>query len=416
MKKNKGQGILFISLLLLYSFFPLYSQYKYKPFYTYYNFCYGAKSLSMGNAFVAVADDLTTVFSNPAGIGYFQFPQFYFNYRTDNLRHDYQSHDCDFQSKLKNVNFISIYAPAYFWDMKLNFALSYYRYIPYGFAGYSQEVLSPGNGSADSEETTTNFSGKNGIDVLGFSAALFLLKQFSFGITLQQFFNTGTRVYDFVSPGSSVSEEYNEKLEGRNLIFGILFTPLTDVNIGCAYHTPLSGTFQSEDTARIYIPAQFSLGISARLIQYLNISYEFSKILWSKGKIDDLPFPVHGDFSLVQQDILNHRLGIEGNIPLKKVRIYLRTGLSWERQLFTGADASRARLRAYAFGAGIQLLPGIALDLAYMHQSALWPEPGCVDPSTIVNTTLKNDIFTLALTYRFLPPRRRPGPMPIPQR
>lgn len=426
--------IFFLALFLLASCSLLLSQYAYKPFYPYFNFFHGAKSLSLANAFTAVADDLTTVFRNPAGIAYFLSPRFQLDLRSDSSHYSYESqahelgsdslvYDWAFVSKLKNVNFISIFAPAHFWGMRWSFALSYRRHIPYGFSGSARQTLTTGSG--DRQKTTVDFSGRSGIDVLGFSAAVFLLKRLTFGVTLQQFFNSGTIAYHTLAPGAESHQEYSEKLDGRSLVFGLLFSPIQDVNIGAAYHTPLANRFHSDAsgqqessrTGDIVIPAKFALGISARLIKYLSISYEFSKILWSRGKLDDMPFPVRTDFLFDQNDIVNQRLGIEGNIPLKKATIFVRTGLSWERQLFPDADGASVWLKGYACGAGIRLPAGLVLDLAYMHQRGRWPEAGYFDPAKTAAAAYKNNIFALSLAYIFIPKRpKRSIYQPVPRK
>ena len=55
----------------------------YKPWYNFYNFAYGAKARAMGNAFTAVADDLTAAFWNPAGLAAQRSPEFHLGYKTD---------------------------------------------------------------------------------------------------------------------------------------------------------------------------------------------------------------------------------------------------------------------------------------------------------------------------------------------
>ncbi len=119
---------------------------QYKPWYNQYNFVYGTKAMSMGNAFTAVADDLTAVFWNPAGLAAMRSPVFYFAYQAENQTHTYEPQDkfmpgADMQynfrlnCKLEQINFFSVSVPAEFLKMKWGFALSYFRYIPYGFKG-----------------------------------------------------------------------------------------------------------------------------------------------------------------------------------------------------------------------------------------------------------------------------------------
>jgi hypothetical protein len=145
-------------VFLLLALSPLLVYPQYKPFYNQYNFTYGTKAMSMGNAFSAVADDLTAVFWNPAGLADKRNPEFYFAYQAESLKQEYDPQESDYlgtrlrydfslASKLKQINFFSVSAPAEFWKMKWGFALSYYRFIPYGFKGAAvgdHRLLQPG--------------------------------------------------------------------------------------------------------------------------------------------------------------------------------------------------------------------------------------------------------------------------------
>ena len=288
---------------------------EYKPLYTTYNFLSGTKSLSMGNAFVGIADDLTAIYLNPAGISKFQTPSFYANYRAGSVHYDYaaqvkdfgsysQEYDYRFSSKLKNINFLAISAPVILWEIKWSFALSYYRYFPYGYKGYSQTALITLNDNKDTQSTRTNFSGSRGIDVLGFTTAFDLTKNIAFGVTVQQFFNTGTIVFDSLPEAPGCKDlTTTDHIEGTNYIFGMLFNIHKDVTIGFTYHTKLKRPFHSEFQCReegggkqetttvsdVVIPEKFALGTGIRLLPSFSLSYEFSRIYWSITNANQRP-------------------------------------------------------------------------------------------------------------------------------
>jgi hypothetical protein len=71
--------------LLLGIFLALPLSATFKAFFPYYNFAFGAKAMSMGNAFTAVADDLSAIFWNPAGLADFSLPMVTGNFRSDRL-------------------------------------------------------------------------------------------------------------------------------------------------------------------------------------------------------------------------------------------------------------------------------------------------------------------------------------------
>jgi long-subunit fatty acid transport protein len=427
-------------LVLFFVSASLYS--KFKPFYLYYNFNYGARSLSMAHAFTAVANDLTAVFINPSGIAAFQTPRVYMNYHSDKVQYDYeiqsqqlgvltQTYNYEFDSQLKHINFLSVSVPGHFWDLNWNFALTYYRYIPYGFEGKASTILTTmsEDGSSQEEESVYNFNGSSGIDALALTAAFNLDQYFSAGITFQGFLNSGAINYEFNSAEESFTRNYNEKIKGTHVILGFMFLPHKDVRLGFAYHTRLTDTFNSEynfqqqgsetpdgnsTEAELHIPSQFSIGISIKPYKFMLLSYDYSQITWSKGTITnyygntaELPFPIRDDFAFEQLDIINGRLGVEFNIPVKTVTFFLRGGISRERQLFVGFDAEAVKVKSLSLGFGIDLSSLLILDFGYMRQSTEWSEAGYFDPLSRVNTIYKNDILSFSATYIFQNLRNR---------
>ena len=401
----------------------------FKPFYVNYNFPYGARALGMSNAFVAVADDLTAVALNPAGLAFMNYPRVDVSFRSGRINYDFLSqvgdntNRVDLSASLKEINFFSLAVPALLLDMRFHFALSYYRYIPYGSSGEWRSSVAPGGDTFARDATGISFTGSGGLDVLGFSTSFLLLKGFSFGITLQQFINNGTMTYEYALPHGTAGLEVNEKLSGRNLVIGLLAKPMEDLVFAIAYHTRMSGTFNSQSTYRengtvevgenpgiyINIPARLSLGMAARLLPSVNLSYEFSKILWSRGTVGALPYPIGDNFSFQQSDIINHRLGIEGYIPLQKVEFFVRGGLSWERQLFVSSHDKKVILKGVSWGLGVRFSRKVSLDLAYMHQRGDWLESDLIVPTITGDAAIKNDVLALSFSYIFAP-KLRPKP------
>jgi long-subunit fatty acid transport protein len=428
-----GKLLLFLVILLFTGFNAAAAV---KPLYTYYNPFYGARSLSLGNAFTAVADDLTAVFRNPAGIAEFSGPQFYLDYRWDRLNYDYspqeytspsgvQSYSYDFSSSLRNVDFISIAVPVYFWDINWNFAFSYYRYVPYGIDGQLREHVLSGTGSVDSLSTLT-LSGTSGIDVLGFTSAFYLNDYFSFGITLQQFFNSGEMTYGVSSPTEAYNQTFTDRLKGRNLILGLLGKLTKDIILGITYQTQFTDTLESQytrqetvsgitssgsTTAEIRMPSQLAVGLVLKPYAFMRLSFEYSIFYWSNTRLSgyydnpqDLEFPVKGDFTFSQKDAVNYRMGVEFNIPMERAVVFLRGGLLKDQQLFVDGAASPApvKFKGYALGIGIDISSQIRLDAGYMRQKGTWDEAGYFDPvNTTVSTQYKRDIFSLSFSYSF---------------
>lgn len=434
-------GVIFSILLTV----PTYSQYK--PLFTYYNFSFGARAMGVSNAFTAAADDLSAVFWNPAGIAEFITPEAYVNYRNDDILYNYDPqerlvnsytnryvHHLD--SRLKSLDFLSLSVPAYFWDMKWNFALSYYHLIPYAMSGKFTETEERLTGGVPTgHNSIVSFSGSGGIDVLGFTAAYYLNDYFFMGITLQQFINSGTATYHtlFQNMGNSSkleeNETYNERLEGRNVILGFIFKPMEDVSVGMTYCTRLSNTFHSDYTdnyshnghtgvvedsvqADVVIPPRLSLGIMARLFPFMRLSVDYFIIYWQRSHIshdhgqaegEEREFPVRNAYSFRQQNARNLRAGLEFKIPIKKITLFLRGGLFKENPLFQAGDgnAKVIKITGYSLGMGLDVSSTAAFDIAYMKQKANWWENGYFDPAVPVLTHYKNNMIRLSFIFRF---------------
>jgi hypothetical protein len=224
-----------VLMLLLLSLSPLLFC-QYQPWYNFYNFAYGAKAQAMGNAFAAVADDLTAAFWNPAGLAAKRSPEFYLSYKSLLQKHDYNLQDrvlanetklynFNFSGRLNQIDFFSVSAPVVIWKRNWTFALSYYRYIPYGLKGSAREVITYLHDRLNPQKTTVTFTGSEGMDVLAFSASAALSEYFALGATLQQFFGSGSQHLRTVDPFGEFHSQVVEKLQGRNLIAGLLFSP-----------------------------------------------------------------------------------------------------------------------------------------------------------------------------------------------
>jgi long-subunit fatty acid transport protein len=430
----KTRGLIFFLALL--SALAAYAQYK--PFYNQYNFAYGTKAMALGNAFTAVADDLTAVFWNPAGLAALRVPEFYVAYQAESLAQDFDTqeqavddytlrYDYNVSSKLKQINFFSVSAPAEFWKMKWGFALSYYRYIPYGFKGSAAETISFPQSGYVPLVTTVNFKGSEGIDVLAFSAAAALTEYFSFGCTVQQFFNSGSLYLQTLDRAGEFDEQYTESLRGRNFIIGLMFRPFKALNLGFTYHSGLKNNFDSAlltwdvdeqgvkknqsatgSLAQVVIPVQYSLGAALRLARWLNLSFDYSRIDWQKGTIANyydpgstLPYPQKVDFSRAQTNIINLRLGMEIDLPLRHWLLHLRGGLFSDRQLYTDANDHAVKVSGYAAGIGCEFSQSLQLEIAYQRQNATWGENSYFSNYQEVFNHYRADLLKFSMTYRF---------------
>jgi hypothetical protein len=425
--------IFFLLILFDFLIFP-----QYKPLYNQYNFAYGTKAMAMGNAFTAVADDLSAVFWNPAGLAAMRNPEFYFAYQSESQTHEYDrqekiipgdtiQYDFNLSSKLQQINFFSVSAPAEFWKMKWGFALSYYRFIPYGFKGAAVEPFTfPPAGSA-STQASENFTGSEGIDVLAFSAAAAITDYFSLGCTVQQFFSSGSLHLQLVNRDGEFHEQYSESLRGRSLIIGLLFRPFKALSLAFTYHGGVKSNFDSNlltwqiddegadvnlsaksSLARVTVPSQYSLGAALKPSRGLLLSFEYSRIDWRQGTLEAyydfttaLPFPQKAYLGSEQQDIRNLRLGMEINVPLRRLLLHFRGGWSSDGQLYADNSGQAVKIKGYAAGVACEIGNSLLLEIAFQRQTSDWPEQGYFINEQPVASHYRADLLKFSLTYRF---------------
>jgi long-subunit fatty acid transport protein len=425
--------IFFLAVLPAFLVYP-----QYQPFYNQYNFVYGTKAMAMGNAFTAVADDLTAVFWNPAGLASRRIPEFYFAYQAENLTQEYDPqqkdildytvrYDYNVNSKLKQINFFSMSAPAEFWKMKWTFALSYYRYIPYGFKGSAAETISFPQSIYAPLTTTVNFNGSEGIDVLAFSTAAGISDYFAVGFTLQQFFSSGSQHLQTLDREGEFHQLYSESLRGRNFIIGLMFRPFKALSLGFTYHSGLKSNFDSSlltwdvneqgveenqnatsSLAQVVIPIQYSLGAALRPVRWLNLSFDYSRIDWQKGTIENyydpgstLPYPQKADYNRGQKNVDNLRMGIEIDLPLRPCTVHLRGGLFSDRQLYADSSDQAVTVSGYAAGIGCEFSHYLLLEIGYQRQKAAWGENSFFSNHQEVSSHYSADLLKFSLTYRF---------------
>jgi hypothetical protein len=425
----------FFFVLLLLSEALLFSGFK--PWYNYYNFAYGTRALSLGNAFTAKADDLTAIYWNPAGIVQTPSAQFYLSYRSDSLRlHEAQDHgsgtdaqtfDYQLEHRLNQIDFFSICLPARLWKRPWGFAFSYYRYIPYGFTGMSESVLSTNQHWVILNRSVVISKGSEGMDAFGFTAAMKVHESLSLGITVQQLFNSGIRQLQYGPLDPSDYDQYIERLGGRNLILGILFRPVRAVTVGFSFHSAIRGQLTSSylswstdaagkrlsqrsdgSSGGINIPEHYSIGLAVRPAAFLSLNYEYAAIPWEKGSLSQyygsqgaVPFPLKSDFNFKQKDSVSNRFGGEARLHYKTKPIFLRGGWSRDRQLYVDNHLQQVTLRALSMGIGIELYSYMLVEFAYQHQRGRWSEDGYGPWGGDMPAQYAADVFRFSVTYNF---------------
>ncbi len=409
---------------------------QYKPWYCFLDFSLGAKALGMGNAFTAIADDPSAAYWNPAGLADLRGPTFTLNYRSVRLSHGTdteqqvyegvtETFDTSLSARRDRIDFFAIAVPARLGDLEWSFGFSYYPYLVYGIRGESVSTLTSSDPAQAPKTTRLTSGGSGGNDVLAFTAAFRIPRFLSFGVTLQQFFNTGTTQYQYLRRKSLHDDTFDERISGRNLVFGVIFTPLEQMRLGLTYHAGLKNKLTSrlfrvvrqesgeestvQDTALgdITLPDHFSLGLAITPWPALTVSLEHAKVLWSKGQIENyfgdtsLPYPVKTHFSFTQQDIVSYRGGVEGRLPIAGRILSLRAGILSDRQLFLDQEGGAVTLRGVSLGAGLNLTATWRVDASLLRQRADWREKGTLDAKQTVGTRLRMTRLAFGVTYSF---------------
>jgi len=426
--------VLFLAIACGFLSLPVHAQFN--PWYSYYNFHFGTKALGMGNAFTAVADDPTAAFWNPAGLAGLREPTFTLDYRANKIvdRYDAETRRRNHQDEVLNyridahlnhIDFFSVALPARFWGLDWSFALSYYPYILYGFRGHREAIQTSTDPQNPRRVTSLSMTGTDGNDVLAVSTALRWHGILAVGVTVQQFFNTGTNQYQYEWEEVLYDNTYTEKLKGRNVIVGVLLTPFSWLRLGGTYHAGLTGELESDylgivtaadgearrtDSclAQVTLPRQYSLGLAVIPLRSLTLSLENSRILWSQSKIvnyydtsGELPYPIRDFLSFEQRDVENWRVGAEQAIVFHKWNLKLRSGYFADRQLCVDRDGNQIVLHGVTLGVAAKVSHSLLLEAGCLRQWADWPEPGNYRPKESVGTHFRSTSLAFGLTYSF---------------
>jgi len=251
----------------------------------------GARANAMGGAFIAVADDATAAYTNPAGLTILTEPEVSIEFKytkTTNKVYD-EVGSQEFEDDVFNVSFASFVYPA----KKVTFAL------------YRHQLVNI-ESQFEIRELPNNLSKVNfdlAVETLGLAAGFPLSDSFSLGFSVgfaradyqsleEQFNNpSGTpppESYIVVSDSDS-SEQYTAAL---------LWNPGGDFNIGLVYrYGPEFNTTKTrleDDMApfedyivkyvgqnTLNIPDVFGLGISSRFFQSLTMALDVNYVMYS---------------------------------------------------------------------------------------------------------------------------------------
>jgi long-chain fatty acid transport protein len=389
----------------------------------------GARAFGMGGAFLARADDATAASWNPAGLSYLRNPEISIVGARNSFDRGPEGEPANDTFDGRTPDFAAVAYPLEFGSVTGAVQLSYQRVFSFR-----------GSRTVDKEGFVLTTDGTGGYDVLAFGTGLQVSRSLRAGITLNRWLNgyhqtrarTGLR---------RQRQELDYDLSGWNVNLGLMWTPQESVNLGLVAKTPFTGSltlrrdrtdiFANEtppvfttttngaasDDLSLDFPAAVGLGASWRPRSALTLSMDYTRTLWSEGRIhnfftvpptppspvnaeppdpivfSELPYPTLVD--LDQEDTYQLRMGAEYVIIASHLKVPLRAGYFLDRQYFRAGDGSAPVFDGFTVGAGILAGPFL-FDVAYLHESGSYLDSG--EPQGRAFTTFSR-VF-VSLIYR----------------
>ena len=212
----------------------------------------GARAHGMGGAFIAIADDATSISWNPAGLAQLDKPEAsavgLFNMKTFNNEWSYNDPTIPYDTAATEENKVSHIAPNFFSlavpfkaaDRNLVLAVAYNRMIDFGEA-QSEDTLIAGIKYESSYKQT------GGIDAISPAIAFQLTPKLALGFTGNIIVNGSTyKEEETGTDGYSYDYEETMDFSGFNMHMGMLAQISKQFTVGLAYRMPFEMTRKSE--------------------------------------------------------------------------------------------------------------------------------------------------------------------------
>ena len=387
----------------------------------------GARAFGMGGAFLARADDATAASWNPAGLSYLRNPEVSIVGARNSFDRGPDGGTANDTFDGNTPDFAAVAYPLEFGSVTGAAQLSYQRVFSFR-----------GSRTVDKEGFVLTTEGTGGYDVLAIGTGLQVARSLRAGITLNRWCN-GYHQTRARTGSRRQRQELDYDLSGWNVNLGLMWTPQESVNLGLVAKTPFTGSLKlrrertdffptetpetitnneaERDDLRLDFPAALGVGASWRPRSTLTLSVDYTRTLWSEGRIHNfftvpptppapvdakppdpivfsvLPYPTLVD--LDQEDTYQLRMGAEYVIIASHLKVPLRAGYFLDRQYFRAGDGSAPVFHGFTVGAGILAGPFL-FDVAYVHESGSYLDSG--EPQGRAFTTFRR-VF-VSLMYR----------------
>jgi len=364
----------------------------------------GARALGFGGAFIALADDATSVNVNPAGLAQLRKSEFSFVLSSMHRKDKIELKGNPEASGTHNIfddeiNFLSFVYPSRIVKRDMVFAITYQhlydfmREWPFKISFVQKDIINK------VENIYYNQNGK--LTALGLAYCLAITPKFSFGINFNIFnngitYNKWKRYYRYDEDiylgnppiyTNDITEVWEEFIfKGYNANLGLLWKINSKMSIGCIFKTPFTAKIEHQykmttkelkiNNKKLKMPLSYGLGFVYNFSDKFLISSDLYLTKWDRFRFIESngnefsPMVTAMPFDKSNVDpTLQIRLGMEYLYINKKHRyvIPFRAGFFYDPQ---PAYESNNDFFGITFGSGIDLneKDWFSFDFAYQYR------------------------------------------------
>ncbi len=350
----------------------------------------GARAMSMGGAFIAIADDAAAASWNPGGLIQLEKPEmsaaFGYVHRRENNTSEFSGNQ---SIQGSDLNYLSVAYPFELGQKRRNMVMSLNYQRLYDF---NREWIST------DKNTSKKYTQKGDLYALGLAYCIQVTKDFSTGVTLNYwgdslFKNKWEQSYHYEyvygkNNDKSITDGQGELyFKGWNMNIGFLFrigehwtmggilkTPFTGsiwhtvienrINVDSAGSTCCPDSSFQEGEQKLYMPLSYGIGLAYRFSDNFTISADIYQTQWNDFKLEtttgEKVSPITGK-DTKSDSTTWFRLGAEYLIVGEKIAIPLRIGIFYDP---APAEGSPDNYYGFSLGSGISC-KWFSFDVAY---------------------------------------------------
>jgi long-chain fatty acid transport protein len=352
----------------------------------------GCRAMAIGAAFVAVADDPSAIFYNPAGL---VFQENNLNFSIDGF-YIWPDHVYIVPTGSKTQSKYDVYLPQIFISYRTSdkLTLGFGIYVPYAGGGVDWKEGQAGYPFKIGEDEYSRFKSTLGIYTLTPTLAYQFSEKLSIGFKLN-FYRSVLNIDALMDPDTKViTEESGSTISAG---FGLMFKPTERIGIGLGIRGPsrmnLSGETRITQTQTIpgfgtvpvelrgdsetsfKLPWDVELGFSYKISENLLFSTSAQYTMWSRlknidKKVTDLPYgtpDIEYEEAMDFKNIFIFRSGVEYAFPQG---VFLRGGLGFDRSATPEStlDCSNIDVNKFTILGGIGYRTGrTQIDFVYVY-------------------------------------------------